>query len=286
LWAFVSLSLAIACAVLIQKYRAVQTSFYPWQSRPAVAAFWRGFLDPRRDTAVVMSDDSASVIEDITHRPVTLNDYVTRDFLRQIQSSDLSADRKADLNEIFSHNLTNFGAARAVQIVTGEIPPDYHQYLTLARNFTPDEIQRNNVVLLGGKKAIPWNELFVNDLNFVTDYDDAHSHMFVRNRNPKPGELPIYPAPGVVDDFSGYATVAYLPNPSRTGHVILLAGTDTDATAAAAGFLTSEDRMEKLQKTWHVDRFPYFEAVLKVTYIRGTFFDAECIAYRTYPERR
>jgi hypothetical protein len=81
----------------------------------------------------------------------------------------------------------------------------------------------------------------------------------------------------------GYTVIAYLPNPSGTGSVIILAGTDSDATGAAASFLTSEDQMEKLRSTFQTDRFPYFEVLLKTSRLSGTFFNADLVAYRTYP---
>jgi hypothetical protein len=143
---------------------------------------------------------------------------------------------------------------------------------------------RNNVILLGGEKAQPWVHLFDKDLNFQVDYEDLPPLSFVRNRNPKPGEQTAYPEPGMVQNLTGYAMVAYLPNPNRTGHTIILAGTDSDATTAATAFLTSEDQMESFRKLLHVDRFPPFEVLLKVSRISGTFLDSERIAYRTYPE--
>jgi hypothetical protein len=74
-----------------------------------------------------------------------------------------------------------------------------------------------------------------------------------------------------------------VPNPSHTGNIIILAGTDSDATGAAAAFLTSENQMQNLRNTFGVSRFPYFEILLKTSRLSGTFFDAELVAYRTYP---
>ena len=283
-WALVSLFLAIACAALIWQIHTMRATPRSWAGQPAVAAFWSGFLDPQRETTIVFADSSISLIEDIRHQPITLEDYTSRRFMEQIQTSDMDADRKADLQEIFNHNLISFGEGRIIRMLTREIPPNYPCDLARARSFSADEIMRNNVILLGGKKAQPWVHLFDNDVNFVMDYDDARSWPFVRNRNPKRGEQPVYPGPGDVGTLLGYATIAYLPNPNRTGHAIILAGTDSDATNAAAAFLTSEDQMEKFRKILHVDRFPPFEVLLKVSRMSGTFFDSELIAYRTYPE--
>lgn len=155
-WALLSVVLIFACLSLWRKNREMWASIQPWENQPAVSAFWSGFLDPRRETDLVLPDDSASVIEDLTKTPVNLDDYLNRGFMRRIQSSPgLGADRKYDVNQIFSHNLITFGSVRAAQEVAREIPPGYPHYLTLARNFTADQLPRDNVVLIGGVKSLP-----------------------------------------------------------------------------------------------------------------------------------
>jgi len=276
-WPLVCASLAAICGMLYFENRSMSKALYPWEGQPALAAFWSGFLDSHRQTDLVLPDDSASVMEDMTGHPLTLGDYINRTFIGQIQSSGMSLDRKEDVNQVLNHNLVTFGAVRAAQSMLGEIPANYPRYLTLARYFTADQIKRDNVVLIGGKKAVPWDDLFDDQLNFVTDFDYARSVAIVRNRNPRPGEQAIY------SDSAASAVIAYLPNPSHTGNIIILAGTDSDATGAAAAFLTSETQMENLRNTLHVKEFPYFEVLLKTSRLSGTFFDAQLVAYRTYP---
>lgn len=283
IWPLVSVSLASLCGVLYFQNRTMRKALYPWDGQPALAAFWSGFLDPHRQTDLVLPDDSASVMEDITHTPLTLGDYMSRAFIGQIQSSHMSADRKEDVDQVMNHNLVTFGAVRAAQVVMSEIPTSYPHYLTLARYFTADEINRHNVVLIGGKKAVPWDYLFEDQLNFITDYDYSQGLQVVRNRSPKPGEQAVYSVSVGSNNLVGYSVVAYLPNPSHSGSTVLLAGTDSDATGAAAAFLTSEDQMEKLRATFHTNRFPYFEALLKTSRLSGTFFNSELVAFRTYP---
>lgn len=283
-WAMLTMALLIVCVVLWYQNSSMRAAPQPWANRPAVSAFWAGFLDSRRETDLVLPDDTASIIEDISGTPIQLSEYLGSGFMRRIQSSpNLSADRKQDLNQIFSHNLVTFGAVRAIQSVMGEIPPSYPRYLTLARNFTADQLTRSNAVLIGGPKSNPWGQLFDNILNFNTDYDYKRGIQFVRNRSPKPGEETTYTVSGAPDSLTGYAVIAYLPNPSHTGHTIIIAGTDSDATGAGAAFLTSEESMAKLRANLHVDRFPYFEVLLKTSRVSGTFFDAQPIASRAYP---
>lgn len=282
-WPVLCLVLASACILLYLQNRAMQKSLDPWETEPAVKAFWTSFLSPRKETDIVLPDDSASVIEDLASRPISLDDYQNREFIRRFQDSTMSTDRKADISQIFSHNLVTFGAVRAAQLVGREIPPNYPRYLSLSRYFTADDINRDNVVLVGGRKSVPWDYLFDSQLNFITDYDYAHGLQIVRNIHPKPGEKAIYTVSNGPNSIIGLATIAYIPNPSHTGSVIILGGTDSDATGAAASFLTSENQMEKLRKTLKVDRFPYFEVLLKTSRLSGAFFGATPIADRTYP---
>lgn len=282
-WLGVCVALAVLSVLLFFQNRSLRTAQQPWQNQPAVAAFWKSFLDPHRQTDLILPDDSTSVIEDIALKPVSINSYLSREFMREIQSSDLSADRKQDIYQVFNHNLVTFGAVLAAQSVLSQIPPAYPRYLTMARNFTADEFNRSNIVFLGGEKAMPWDHLLDEMLNFSTDYDYKNNVAFVRNRHPKPGEPSIYTISASPDSITGYAVIAYLPNPRRTGHALLLAGTDSDSTGAAAAFLNSENQMEKLRAALHVQTFPYFEVVLKVSRLGGTFFDTAPIAYRTYP---
>lgn len=282
-WPILSLVLGIVCVLLYLQNRAMQKSIHPWESEPAVKAFWTGFLSPHKETDIVLPDDAASVIEDITNKPISLDDYQNREFLRRLQMSTMNDDRKADVDQVFNHNLVTFGAVSAAQLVASEIPPNYPHYLTFTRYFTADDINRDNMVLIGGRKSVPWDYLFDNQLNFITDFDYAHDEQIVRDIHPKPGEKAIYTVPQGPNSITGFATIAYVPNPSHTGSVIILGGTDSEATGAAAAFLTSEDQMEKLRKTLHGRIFPYFEVLLKTSRLSGAFFDSTLVAYRTYP---
>ena len=284
LWAIVCLLFAITCGVLYKQNRAMQKTLHPWEDKPAVAVFWGDFLSKSQQTDIVLPDDSASLIENITHHPITLGDYLNRSFLQQIRSSDFSADRKADLDEVFNHNLITFGGVLAAQRIIALDPFSLSLHLTASRFYEADSLKRDNAILIGGKKANPWVFLFDDQLNF--NLDTAGAGMFVVNNHPQPGEQAVYTESSTQKGPVGYSVVAYLPNPSRTGNTIIVAGTDSDASSAAAEFITSEDQLQKFRTIIHADRFPYFEVLLKTSEVRGTSFNAELVAYRTYPGPR
>jgi hypothetical protein len=79
-------------------------------------------------------------------------------------------------------------------------------------------------------------------------------------------------------------TLPYLPNPSSGGEVLLMEGTSAEATEAVGDFLLSEDQLSNFRNNLHVTRFPYFEALLKISAVRGTPLTVTIEAYRTYPK--
>jgi hypothetical protein len=282
-WAALCLSLSVACIVLFQQNRSMRKALNTWDGKPALAAFWGDFLRYHQQTDVVLPDDSLSLITDLVHHPIALGDYLNRNYMREVESSDLSPDRKFDLDQVYSHNLITFGGVRAGQRMLAQIPAASPNHFTLARYYTADAVKRNNVILIGGKKANPWVHLFDDQMNFVTDFDSERSIAFVANLHPKPGEQSRYEVSYDPNALVGYSVIAYLPNPGGTGNAIILAGTDSDATDAAAEFLTSEADLEKFQNTLHVKTLPYFEVLLKTSRLSGTSLSSELLAYRTYP---
>jgi|SRR5665213_102133 len=280
LWAAGTLlvAFAIGCAVLYQQNRALQRELHPWQSKPALAAFWADFLNSPRAPEIILPDASLSLSKEITQHPVTLNEFLDHSYVTQIQSSDLSPDRKADLISIFNHHPVMFGDVRAAQLIIALDPLFSPFHLTFSRFQTADAFNWDNTILIGGKTDNPWVYLFDKQMNF-----DLNNSGAIVNHNPRPGEQAAYEGSYTQEGETGYSVVAYLPNPSRTGSTIIIAGTGSEATTGGAEFFTSENQLEKLQNALHTDRFPYFEVLLKTSQIRGTSFNAEIVAYRVYP---
>src|ERR1700744_3616707 len=61
-WPAVCAALVIGCVSLYLENRTMKKALYPWDGQPALTAFWGGFLDPHRQTDLVLPDDSASVM--------------------------------------------------------------------------------------------------------------------------------------------------------------------------------------------------------------------------------
>lgn len=281
-WATISLSLTVACLILFQQGRAMHKLLYTWEDKPAVSALWKDFVKPSQQTDVVLPDASLSIREELTGNPVSLSDYINHQYMNETRSPPVSNDRRVDLTDIYGHNLVAFGDFRAAQQILALSPVGSSLHLTLSRFFQAESVKHDNLILIGGKKANPWVYLFDDQMTFSLDYDDARGLGYIANRHPRPGEAASYTPSLYPSGFEGYSVVAYLPNPSHNGNVIILTGTDSDATSAAAEFLTSEDQLKKFQDTLHVQKFPYFEVLLKTSRLSGTSFSSDILAYRTY----
>jgi hypothetical protein len=284
-WIALSLVLAAACGVLSWQNHSLRKKTNTWEQQPLMTAFWTDFARSAPQTDIVLPDASVSMREEMLGTGLSLNDYLDRNFLREATGEKMSDDRKRALETIFNHNLVTLGDFHAAQQVLGLASIVPSMRLTLARFYEAESIKRDNVILIGGKKANPWARLLDDKLNFPLEYDNDHSQAYVANRHPAPGEQEVYAPVMERNALTAYSVIAFLPNPSRTGKMILLAGTDSDATGAAAEFLTSEEGLRSLKQKFHAQK-SYFEVLLKTSRLSGTSFSAEPLAFREYDTKR
>ena len=280
------LVLSASCIILWTENHSLQRSLNnPWQNTPAVGSFWSGILSTRPNTDIILADTSFALIEDITKRPISLGDYLSRNYVNKVQSPDLSPDRRADLGMIMQRNNGSLGDFRAAQRILALDPPGKNFHMYSARDYTPALVKQDNIILIGARKSNRWDDLFESGMNFTAQYDSDRTVDYIRNKVPAAGEQEIYSQSPSASN-GGYCVVAYMPNPQQSGKVLMIAGTDSAATEGGGDFLTSEDQLSRFQKTLHVTTLPYFEAVLKTTNLNGTPIDATVVAYRTYPNLR
>lgn len=284
-WMWLSMALALLCICLgFALYRA-RSAAVGIDERPAVMAFWRAFTHDNvagSQTDLILPDESVSLMEDMLRQPISLPQYVDRSYMEGIEASAASADRKADVREVLGHNLVTFGAVQAARQILLLPSLTQHFRLTVPRLYPPDLLKRNSLIVLGGKKSNPWAAFFDDRLNFTLEYDPKSGQNYVLNHRPLAGESTSYRSVGSANFSSGVAVLAYIPNANNTGDVLLLTGSDSDATAAAADLITSEVPVEDLLKDFGRSRLPYFEVVLRTTRLSGTAFTSKIIASRLH----
>lgn len=261
------------------RYESLHHSLYAWQYEPSVAGLWAPILNAKPDTDIVLADASFGLLQDINKKSFSFYDYLSHSYVNQIQSRPLSPDLHAVIGRIAAWNLGSpdeFMLARRI-LALDPLGQNIHVYS--ARNYMPVLTKRNNVILIGGRISNPWDDLFEGQMNFTVKFL-ANEPIMVVNRAPAAGERSSYSQ----TDSVQYCVVSYLPNPDHNGVVMLIEGTDAEATEAAGDFLMSDEQLSSFKKLLRVDKFPYFEVLLKVSSVPGTPLTASVEAFRTYPD--
>ncbi len=253
------------------------------EARPNVDLLWQRAFGDGRPVCVVPSDSSLVLFQDLIGRQLTLNEYKRSDFLHIAGQEQPDRERAVTARAIVTKPSTHIADARLVGLVS-ELNAAHrlHSDVVFARDFGPAYLQSHNVILLGTRRANPWIEIFENQLNFRTRFQEApHMSCSFENHAPLPGESGTY----TVDwGRRGYCRLAFLPNPARDGNVLLISGTDMASTEAGGGFVTSERWLEVLRAKLGLSgraAFPYFEVLLGVDFPASRSVKFDIVACRT-----
>jgi hypothetical protein len=175
---------------------------------------------------------------------IPLEDYVSKRLFEPV-TTPLPGRVSQDMWELVRRgnygNVAEAGAAaRIAQAMRGQATVKS----THARVVTMDLLKvADSVVLLGGRRANPWAELYEQDLHFQMVFPPGDATAVYRNLNPREGERDVY-SNQLDDRFTGrtYARIALTPGLSGTGKVLLASGNSGESTAAA-GELLVQPRM-------------------------------------------
>jgi hypothetical protein len=280
--ATLALALAVCCLWLWTANQAVARTTAP--SAIDRTALWQYLFNPQRGTNIVCADSSLVVAEALLSRTVTLDEYISRDYLKP---ADRSEDIQHALLAIPNWQFTDLADARLVQRLF-RLNADHWDKAAIrsAKTMQIQDFTGGNAVLLGSNRSNPWNRLFEPMLNFRFDYDEAQRVAFIRNVNPLKDEQATYRAalPGKSGDC--YSTIALVPNLRRTGNVLLIGGTTAEGTESAGEFIMNPASSSGLLSTLiqrNKGRLPYFEVLLRSGTFSGIAKNAEITAIRIIP---
>lgn len=278
-------ALCIASISLLWQNRVLHQQMHGWQATPALRSFWGAFLGDVGETDVVLADTSFALEQDILKTFIPLSDYLNYGYKHLPQSEGASPDTRFALDQVLSRNNGSNSDFRAARRILGLDPLSSTAHLRFARDYTPEALKRDNVILIGSRKSNPWVDFFQDQLEFTMGFDSAVHQSGVINLHPRPGELAFYPEPQDPATNLGYSVVAFLPNVGQTGDALIIEGTDSQATEAAGEFVTNEASMAALKLRLNSKTFPYFQVLLKTSRLSGTPFTAQIVTLRTSPGR-
>ena len=218
-----------------------QSRIFVSSSEAASQTLWAELFSASRDTFIVPSDTGLVIMQRLVDRPVPLSNYVDGTY-----RTKLKADNLSDATEILK-----LGARRYTSVVDLDLAAHLAQLrevapgrmlLRYARDLRMDDLRTGNAILIGSDESNPWIQLFRPQLQISFQYEPNSDRPsgFV-NSSPRPGERELYTTTGQEDRTFGI--IAYRPNLGGTGHVLIVAGSNTAGTQAAATFLLNPSSM-------------------------------------------
>ena len=283
LWQAVALLLLFVSAIMAWQNLRLRGELSPWRKGAALRSFWAEFLDRGQEADVVLADTSFALAEDIEQRSIPLSSYLDYGYKRVDNIDGLSSDRREDIQRVLDRNNGSAGDFIVAQRIVALDHASSSLRVKFAREYTSEAIKTNSVILIGSRQSNPWVELFDSRMNFSIEYDPSRHSSAIQNRKPRAGEESMYRGLGGVSQNDGLSVIAFMPNLSRSGGVLIIEGTDSQATRAAGEFVTSNDALASFLSRIGGNSFPYFEILLQSSQLTGTPLGSRIIAFRTYP---
>jgi hypothetical protein len=245
-------------------------------------SIWNQLFDFNHQTYIVLSDTCLVMLLMMKNQQVSLEDYISRKYLALMNTPELKLISDRQYTDLADMNITS----RIIQLGIA-----YRDRIVIryARNAQPQDFKLNHLILLGSKDSNPWTTLFSKLQNFNFTYSPSpprplnKTHIF--NKAPQ-GKEETYYLTGGKDGTSddAYAIIAFLPNLNQNGNVLIIEGTNAEATEGAGEFITKPDFSQKLRSFLGLQSsdkpWPYFELLLRTNTLGGTTKETTYITHR------
>ncbi len=266
------LALSVAALLGMISSRKTAVAGASGQDEPVPAAFrifWNGFVSGAEEPQVIFSNGA------FVGRPETGMRYF--DALHDSRDHDVILDHYTGVGEVLAvHELDRVFALlhRSIRIKRGSL-------------FALDDAKNNNLIFVGS----PAENLTLRDI------PSTHEFVFQRmDSGPRKGDLAIvnvHPQPDEPKYFLGtpsklplsedYAVIGLVPGLNPTRWVLILAGTTTMGTQAAAEYVCRQSSVEELltrMSVTNTGQLKPFEAVLRVKVTRGVPVESQILVIR------
>ncbi|ADV81927.1 hypothetical protein [Terriglobus saanensis] len=277
---------AMACVlaiVLIQNHK--KATEIPAAS--SIHPLWSQIFVPQQTTLEVPGDSGLVLSHVFDHRSISLNEYLLGDYRSTNSNSPanpLSLDMRSLRTEVTNRRYTSIVDLEAA-VKLALIAQSLHSRLQVgyARDLRPNDLKSGNVILVGAFEANPWVELLERNMNFLLHNDYKAKVFSVINRSPHADEPSHWDSKLDDPQRRVYAVVAFTPNLSGNGNVLLIEGTSMAGTEAAWDFVSDDSELLPfLKRIQHPDgRIPHFELLLGTQNMSSSAVHSNLLAWRT-----
>ena len=278
---FLSAALLLACACIA--YLLAAPRFHPGTvQNQAEHLFWKNFFSVDHPTLVVCSDTGLTIFENLTGVEVSLADYLDGKYRTDVAAPSGVTPETAQI--LANHRYTSIVDTEIVSRLyrlTGVSANGIQ--VRYSRDVRPNDLKTGSVILLGTQEGTPWIELFEDKMNFRVQHNHQWGSFSVLNRSPRGNELARYDSIRSDPAHKIYGLVAFRPDLSGSGKVLILEGTSMAGTESAADFVFNDARFLPFHNSIknRNGSLPYFELLLKSNNMNGNASQSGIVGYRT-----
>lgn len=278
-WSLVGI---LAIAILALFYRNTLVSAKAQTTSAANHPLWSKMFPAGQDTIIVPGDSSLVVWEGLMNRDIGLAEYLSGEYRTSAPAAAATLQKIAPgLARRRYTSIVDLEMVQSLSLISkaerGKLQVRY------ARDLRPNDLKQGNIILSGAREANPWVQLFEADMNFAFSYDRPHQIASVVNRAPRGNEPKKWDFVDADVQHRVYGVVAYLPNLSGDGNVLILEGTSMAGTECAWDFVSDDSQLLPfLKQIQSADRtLPHFEVMLGTNNMSGNAVKNNILAWRT-----
>jgi len=238
-------------------------------------------FDHNRPTLAIVQDVSLILLNNSLRSNFSTDEVQAGDYRRRLDDPSLEKEQARLLRFIDERQYTTIADLNLTHLLA-RVMPGYAEQLQLVypRHLHMRRFKESNAILIGGSLANPWTSLFHDKLKFRLIRDDPKiRRLSVQNVDPRPGEQALY-QPGSY----AYSVLALLPNTGGVGNVLIMAGTSTEGTEAAAELAirpdSAKELADRLNREAGPQGFKTFQALIRSERVGGTSSSTTVLAVR------
>jgi hypothetical protein len=203
---------------------------------------WSRLFTEDEPTQIVLGDSGLVLFHAVTRQYVSLHDYLSDDVSKQMPHV-IHTDPAFAQFLLHRRYTSMVDAATLTHLLRlPEAVPD-RTLVHYSRDMHLNDFKTGNIIMIGAQEAVPWVELFENHMDFRFSIDNADSHASFINSQPGLGEATEYNSVSTLTKGKVYSVVAFLPNLSGNGNVLILEGLSMAGTEAAVDLIIDDDRL-------------------------------------------
>jgi hypothetical protein len=281
------LMFALGVAVCTVVFAAALLAYHAQAHGPRYSSshlLWSSLFSSNQDTFIVPADSGLGILQNLTEEPAALADYANGKYLSSVHSREMD---EGNLDDLRTQRYTSIAdltiSARLARLP--EVIPDRF-VMRYARDLRMDDLRNGNAILLGAIHTDPWVSLLQQHLNFQFVCEKQVNECRIVNLHPAPGEQQAYASPATDRSQQTFAVIAFIPNLSRSGHLLLIGGLNMAGTQAAADMLLDSESIQPiLQRARRPDgSLQPFELLVETSSLGAEALPSRIIAARFGPQ--